>query len=158
MELTSSNPNALQTIQLRLKELASLQAKAGWFPTAKYPDGTYVAEVAAQNEFGNPTKKIPPRPTVRPAATENQKAWEAIAAQGANRVLVGKATARDVMELLGEAAESAIRKNIAALTSPKLAEYTLAKRRERGNSSEKPLVDTRLEFNTVTSVVEDATT
>lgn len=157
MELTSSNPNMLKIIQLRLKELGAFQAKAGWIEKKNYPDGTSVAMIAAQNEFGNAAKNIPPRPTVRPAVADNQKNWEAIAAQGANRVLAGKATAYDVMDAIAQAAESAITKNYATISSPALNPATLAARRRRGNSSEKLLNDTGLAFASITSVVENAT-
>ncbi len=157
MEMQQSGTNSLKTLQLRIKELSSLQAKAGWLGGYNYPDGTSVAMIAAQNEFGNAAKNIPPRPTVRPAIVENQKSWEAIAAQGANRILAGKATARDVMEAIGESAESAIRKNYASISSPALKPQTLAARKRRGNNSSKVLHDTGLAFSTITSVVENAT-
>ncbi len=155
MEMQQSNPNSLKTLQLHLKELAAVQAKAGWLGGKNYPDGTPVAMIAAQNEFGNPAKNIPPRPTVRPAVTENQKNWEALAAQGANRILAGKAIARDVMEAIGQAAENAIVRNYAAITTPALKPATLAARRRRGNGSDKVLNDTGLAFATITSVVEN---
>lgn len=157
MELTSNNPNALKTIQLRLKELGAYQAKAGWIEKKNYPNGTSVAMIAAQNEFGNAKKNIPPRPTVRPAVADNQKNWEAIAAQGANRVLAGKATAHDVMGLIAESAENAIKKNYETISSPALKPATIAARRRRGNSSEKLLNDSGLAFASITSVVENAT-
>ena len=41
------------------------QVLVGWGPEARYEDGTPVAAVAYQNEFG--TKRIPERPFIRPA-------------------------------------------------------------------------------------------
>lgn len=156
MEIKRGNPKIFDQINLRLKELGSKQGKVGWFESSRYGDGTPVAAIAAQNEFGNAEKNIPPRPTIRPAAIENQAKWESVAAQGANQILAGKAMSGEVMEKLTITAQNDILKNIAALTAPPLKESTLAKRRSRGNNSTKPLVDTRLEFNTLESVVEDA--
>ncbi len=147
----------MQTIQLRIKELSAYQGKAGWVEKKNYEDGTSVAMIAAQNEFGNPSKGIPPRPTVRPAVIENQKKWEAITATTSNRVIQGKMTARDAMIAIAEAAQGAIKKNYANISSPPLKPQTLAARRRRGNSSTKVLHDTGLAFASITSVVEDAT-
>lgn len=158
MQLKNSNPDILKTFDLKLKELASKQGKVGWFESSKYEDGTPVASVAAQNEFGDVNKKIPPRPTIRPAMIENKTKWMNLAAWQAKQILAGKSTAQEGMELLTLDAQNAISKNIAGLTSPPLAPYTVAKRQERGNSSVKPLIDTGLEFATLTSVVEDANT
>ncbi len=158
MELKSSNPRALEILNLRLKELASKQGKVGWFESAKYEDGTPVAEVAAQNEFGDMNRNIPPRPTIRPAAIENKTKWTNLAAWQARQILEGKSTPQTAMELLTADAQGAISKNIATLISPPLSPVTIADRKSRGNSSTKPLIDTGLELATLTSVVEDANT
>jgi len=157
MEVKSSS-NSLGAMILRVKELQSQEGRVGWFSSAKYEDGTPVAEIAAQNEFGNASKKIPPRPTIRPAIIENKSKWEQMAALGANAILAGKSTAKTVMTAVTLDAENAISKNIATITEPKLAPYTLERRRAKGNSSTKPLVDTGLELATLTSVVSDANT
>lgn len=158
MELKSSNPKALETLNSRLKELSSKVGKVGWFESAKYPDGTPVAEVAAQNEFGDPDQNIPARPTVRPAAIENKTKWTNLGAWQAKQILEGKSTAQTAMELLTADAQGAIAKNISTLKYPELSPVTIADRQRRGNSSTKPLIDTTLEFSTLTSVVEDANT
>lgn len=63
MELTSSNPNAFEAIKLALKELEGLQGKVGWLERDDYEETDMtVAQVAAQNELGNPSRSIPPRP------------------------------------------------------------------------------------------------
>jgi hypothetical protein len=157
MDIKQSNPDAFKALNLGLKVLEKIQGKVGWFSTYNYPDGTPVAEVAAQNEFGNASKNIPPRPTVRPAAIDNKDKWARIANQGAKQVINGKTTAYDVMNKITLVAESDISKNIAKLTQPPLAARTIAERQARGNNSVKPLVDTGLEIATLTSVVENVT-
>jgi len=47
-----SNPTAFSDIISHLKELEGKVGRAGWFESAVYPDGTPVATIAAQNEFG----------------------------------------------------------------------------------------------------------
>lgn len=183
MEMKSSNPKALQAVQLHLKELAGVVGKVGWFQTAKYESGRPVAEVAAGNEFGIPSRSIPPRPFMRPAVAQNQEQWKKLAGQGAAAVIAGKATATEVMEKLTLTAQNEISKNIATLLSPPLSPITIAARkyRKEGKSvtgatigeiarklkagdldisgvSTKPLEDTGLMSATLTSVVENANT
>ena len=157
MQIKQKNDDAFKALNLGLKVLEKIQGKVGWFSTYNYPDGTPVAQVAAQNEFGNASKNIPPRPTVRPAAIDNKDKWGKIASQGAKQIIAGKATAYDVMNKLTLVAEGDISKNIGKLTQPPLAPLTIANRQARGNSSVKPLVDTGLEIATLTSVVENVT-
>lgn len=44
-----------------LQQLGNLRASVGWHSTAKYPDGTSVAGVAATQEYGNTKNGTPPR-------------------------------------------------------------------------------------------------
>lgn len=63
--------------------LAKIAAKVGTMPhvrvgfleTAKYPDGTPVAMVAAIQEFGAPRVGIPPRPFFRPMIAAHKSEW-----------------------------------------------------------------------------------
>lgn len=50
--VTRSNPQAFAVIAARLKELDGKVAKAGWFGSSKYADGTPVAYIAAVQENG----------------------------------------------------------------------------------------------------------
>lgn len=156
VEIKRSNPKSFQELDLRIKELQGVEAKVGWFQKSKYPNGTPVATAAATQEFGAPSKNIPPRPTARPAIIDNEQTWKNIAAQGARQVLAGKSTGAKVMETLAIVARDNISKNIATLTSPPLATATLRARRARGNTSIKPLEDTGLMSATLTYAVENA--
>lgn len=185
MELKSDNPKALQTLNLRLKELSSKVGKVGWFESAKYEDGTPVAYVATIQEFGSPARSIPPRPFMRPAIIEHQKEWEKVAADGAKAILEGKSNVDNVMTAITSVAESQVYKNIVNLLEPKLSPLTLAIRKykllnpgvkitgrlvgeiaaklkageiDTSGVSTKPLNDTGLMLATLTSVVEDANT
>jgi hypothetical protein len=180
--IKQNNPKIFETIQLRLKDLASKQTKVGWLESSLYEDGTPVASIAAQNEFGNPGRGIPPRPTVRPAIIEHQKEWQKMAADGVNLILAGKATAQDIMEGIGETAQGQVYENISKLLEPKLSPITIVARKYKKNGikitggtigqiaaliksgnmpdvsgiSTKPLVDSGLEIATLTSVTENA--
>jgi hypothetical protein len=49
--------------------------EVGFFEDATYPDGTPVALVAAVNEYGAPSRGIPPRPFMRTTIAENSGHW-----------------------------------------------------------------------------------
>jgi hypothetical protein len=118
-----SNPKAFEVLLGKLKELDRVQTAVGWFPGAKYDDGTPVALAAAANEFGHgPT---PPRPFFRPTIAAEQTAWSRYAAQGAKAVLAGKISAFDVMDGLGERAQEDVKETINQITSPALSPITL---------------------------------
>lgn len=51
-KVTRKNPKAFTEIVNRLKQLDGASAKAGWFQTSKYEDGTPVAYIAAIHENG----------------------------------------------------------------------------------------------------------
>lgn len=147
-------------LNIALDQLAGKQAKAGWFESDKYEDGTPVAYVASIHEFGSPEQGIPPRPTMRPAIDHNRTAWAKLAGKGANAVLNGKKDIRTVLGSIAALAAGNIKEEIVALTAPPLKPETIAARlRKKSNKKtigklDKPLVDTGLMLSTVTSVVE----
>lgn len=51
-KITRKNPKAFTEIVNRLKALDGTSAKAGWFETSKYENGTPVAYIAAIQEYG----------------------------------------------------------------------------------------------------------
>ena len=61
----------LQEIAQRLSTGATVEV--GYFPDAMYPDGTYVAFVAALSNFG--TGKAPPRPFFSNAVVKHSPEW-----------------------------------------------------------------------------------
>lgn len=147
-----------ERITLASKELADLQCKVGFFPSAQYADGTPVAYVAAIQEFGYAEGGIPPRPFFRPTIDAQQQAWRDLVAKAVRGIPSGKRTAKQVMEALGSLAAGDIRKTIVTLESPPLAPSTIYARQHRKNpapnSSVKPLVDTRVMYPAVQHVVE----
>jgi len=115
------------------------QLDVGFLAGATEADGTSVALVAALNEFG--TGRMPPRPFMRPTVANNKSKW------GPNLGTALKATNYDPMkslDLLGEEIVGEIKQTINSVTSPKLAESTIARK-----GFEKPLIDTSTMINSV---------
>lgn len=148
----SGNSDAIKKM---LKELESKQIQVGFFETAKYPDGTPIAYVAAIQEFGY--GPIPPRPFMRPAELQNQSKWQRGIAAGVKAALNGAITIDAALEQVGMVAAGDVRKAIKAVTSPPLAASTIRARQSRKkakkSASTKPLVDTGQMLQAVTSAV-----
>lgn len=144
-----------------LNAMKNPKAEAGWFESAKYPDGTPVAYVATIQEFGSPKNSIPPRPFMRPTLAEKSGEWKALALRGAKAMARGNETIGTVMEKLGSKAAGDIRKTISNVNSPALKDATIkarlskrANKKTVGNLT-KPLVDTGLMLSTCTHKVSE---
>ncbi|MCP4278023.1 MAG: hypothetical protein GY886_08485 [Gammaproteobacteria bacterium] len=144
-----------------LEEIDKLKLIVGWFSAQRYDDKahTQVAAVAAQNEYGNAVKGIPPRPFIRPTMAEQKQQWALIFADLSKKIMQDKITAEQALETLGLIAAGDIRKTIANLWTPALAQSTIdARKRKRadGNTTgslNKPLVDQGIMINSLTHVV-----
>ena len=121
--------------------------RVGFFRSAKYPDGTPVAAVAAWNEFGTRTKAggqaIPERPFFRQALRKVQDDVSELVQDGidSKTMIVDDLLA----DRLGGLVAGAVQENIARGTFKALAESTLYRRRTRTvnrTTSVKPLIDT----------------
>lgn len=144
-----------------LRGLKGVVGKVGWFDTAKYPDGTPVAYVAAIQEYGYPEGNIPPRLGMRATSAEKRGEWGGVAEGASRSVLAGKMTGPAAMELLGLKAAGDVRKHISEVTTPPLAVDTVKARlagKDQGKivsvTIAKPLVDTGHLLNTLTNMVE----
>ncbi|OWK42192.1 hypothetical protein [Fimbriiglobus ruber] len=115
--------NAFDKIILAMKQLDGIETRVGWFPSAKYSDGTPVAYVASIQETG--VGPIPPRPFFRTTVAAEKQNWIKYAAQGAKAVLAGKLSAFAVMDGLGERAQEDVKETINQITSPPLSPITL---------------------------------
>lgn len=143
-----------------LEDIKTTQLKVGWGENQKYPDGEPVAMIAAQNEFGNPGKKIPPRPFMRPAISKNKMIWSTKLSQGTKAVLNNKLSIGHVFESIGLLVAGDIRKSISEVTTPALKASTVKARlrgKKQGKSVSltvaKPLVDTGYMLNSLTSEI-----
>lgn len=103
----------LAEITVRAKKAAALNV--GFLSSAKYPDGTFVATIAAYQEFGAPAAGIPPRPFFRPMIEAKKDKWPA--ALGAAL----KAADYDSEKALGQAGagiQGQLQKSITDTNSP----------------------------------------
>lgn len=143
--------------------IADVQAnslKVGWGENQKYEDGTAVAGIAAVHEFGNPMKNIPPRPFMRPTASEKSQQWQTLIAKGMKLVFNDKKSSAEVFEAVGLKVAGDIRTAISKVTSPSLKTATVKARlrgKKQGKSvsltAAKPLVDSGVMLNSLTSEV-----
>lgn len=147
-------PGANVDMQNVIRELATKVVKVGYFPHSRYPDGKPIAGVAAVQEFGSVKMSIPPRPTKGPAIEKGQQKIRDGIAAATRRAFKGTQTVEQGLDQLGMVVVGDIKKEIRDLTTPELKESTLAARRRRGNTSEKPLVDSGLMLQEVTHSVE----
>jgi hypothetical protein len=140
--------------------------KVGWFQESRYPDekkrrGIPVATAAAINEYGVPSKNIPPRPFMRTTFAERNQAWLALATSGARSIVAGKSTIDTVLNGLGLEAQGDVHKKIASITEPPLSPRTIAARIARKSNKRtvglltKPLIDTGLMLSSLSYRVED---
>lgn len=150
----TSNASAIKKV---LEELGRKEIKVGFFESAKYPDGTPIAYVAAIQEFGH--GPIPPRPFMRPAEQQNAAKWQKGIAAGVKAALNGSITIEHALEQVGMVAAGDVRKAIKAVTAPPLADSTISARQRRLKgkkaASIKPLVDSGQMIQAVTSAVVD---
>ena len=162
MEVKRVVSPAGKNFEIALKNLQSTKVgKVGWFQNSKYENGLPVALIAAQNEFGNPSKHIPGRPFLRPTIVEKEREWADIATAGARAILRGNQTVGSVLEGLGLKAAGDVRKKISLITQPPLSPVTIYNRLHRKSNKKtiglltKPLIDTGIMIGTLTNSVED---
>lgn len=128
---------ALKALSKAMSDANNKSLQVGWFESAKYDDGTPVAGIAAQNEFGNPKLSIPPRPFIRPTIENQSEAWAVIAEQGAKALLNGKATINQVLNAIGLKASADIKNSIVNGRFVELSPITIALRKIRNDDQYK---------------------
>lgn len=149
----------IEALRQTVKALDGAQSKVGWFPSAVYEGGQPVAGIAHVQEFGSPSRGIPPRLGMRNTATEKRPEWAKTAETISRAAAQGKIAPERVMEAVAMAAEGSVRETITKVTSPALKQATIDARKRRlangGKGAQasiaKPLVDTGILLNTLTS-------
>lgn len=124
-------------------QLDSKQVKVGFIDGATYPDGTPVAMVAAENEYGRPDNNQPPRPFFRNAIAENESEWKDAIGRG----IQAGYPVDQVLEIIGAKIQGDVQESISKLINPPLSPTTLKIRRtrkDRPTDSTKPLVDSKV--------------
>lgn len=125
------------TLERVPEEFEGLVAQIGFPSGQHYPDGTNVAFVASVHEFGAPGVNIPARPFMRPTVSAKKDTWVKTIRNGIPKVVTGKMTAFDVLDLVGIQGAADVQESISKVTSPPLSPITIARK-----GSAKPLVDT----------------
>ncbi len=135
---------ALKEIGSRLDRGGSV--KVGFLAGATYPDGKPVALIAAIQDFGAPSRGIPPRPFFRNMVAKEQKGWPAEIARDLERTDydVEKTLARMGALIAGQLRQSVIDTN-----EPPLKPATIKRK-----GSAKPLVDTGVLLGSIDFLVE----
>lgn len=116
---------SIRKLTQRLKELEKVEARAGWFESAKYDDGTPVAKVALIQEYGAPKRSIPPRPFLRPTIAEKKEEWTKDASEVVKGVLFGHLEPEQGMTVIAQKAAADIRQTISKIRNPPLSPVTL---------------------------------
>lgn len=137
----------LRNIKINKKDIVKFvgneRLEIGFFESAKYPSGVYVAQVARWQEFG--TLKIPMRPFFRNAIQKNIKKWYATL----QNAIKQDNTANKAFSVVGELARADIIQSITELRSPPNAPATT---KQKGSSN--PLINTGLMRRSVTYKVK----
>ena len=130
---------------------------AGYLDNTKYADGTPVATVAAQNEFGNPAKNIPSRPFFRHAIKANKQKWAETAGRLIESAIEGQISESQALDQLGAMIAGDIQESILDGDFEPLKKSTLVARQSRKRTpgvANKPLIDTGHMMRSVDYVVE----
>jgi hypothetical protein len=136
----------LRAVAKRIGQPATL--RVGFLEDATYPDGTSVATVATAQNFGAPAAGIPPRPFFSNMVRDKSPDWpESLG----NLLESTDYNATKALELMGEGIAGQLRQAIVDTNSPPLAPATIARK-----GFAKPLVDTSVMLNSVSSEVEKA--
>ena len=81
-------------------------------PSAKYPDGKSVAEVADFVEYG--TRYMPPRPFMRNAKMENEASWRGLLRRAVARSIKDETPLEPLLEPIAERMKSDVQESIMA--------------------------------------------
>lgn len=123
-------------------KLASAETvKVGFLENSTYPDGTSVPMVAAIQEFGAPSKNIPPRPFFRSMIAAKAPGW------GSAMGKILKSTDYDAAKSLGQMGQGIrdqLQESIKATNDPPLAPATA-----QAKGFDTPLIDTGHMMNSV---------
>lgn len=154
MEVKRDNPKGIEKLLEQAMGLAGYETKVGWFEDAKEENGEQTAYIASIQEFGVPSKNIPPRLGFRETAAKRQKSWRDFIKGSASQVLEGRMNGEEAMEALGLKARGDLFRRIKSNPPPPLAERTLQARRRKGRTHTQTLVDSGRMVETLESKTE----
>ena len=111
-----------------LKAMDGITLSVGIDPTAKYPDGKSVAEVADFVEYG--TRYMPPRPFMRAAKEERGAAWRGMLRRAVEKSVKTGQPLEPLLEPIAEKMKSDVQESImgfAAYRTGRLHDSVVAK-------------------------------
>lgn len=154
--ITKDNMAALQK---SIRELTKREILVG-IPSdeTQRKEGTITnAAIGYINEFGSPAKNIPARPFLIPGVQRAEGKIEKRLKKSIEHVLDGSKTGMITqMNAAGLEAQNSVRATINKGIMPELSESTLAARRRRGRTGEKPLIDTGQLRNSITYILKES--
>ena len=128
-KMTKTPGPAMKAFNAFVRGMDTNVAKVGFFPSAKYPDGTPIAYVAAIQEYGVPGRSLPARPFFRPTMDANENEWQRTFGILSTRVVQGLMTPKEALEAIGLKASGDVRYTIKQIQDPPLSKVTLLARK-----------------------------
>lgn len=156
-DLGKKAAGSLQKVLKGVLDEPQLTLSVGVFSSAtREGSKTTVAQYATYNEFG--TTRIPPRPFLRPAMEERREEWtEAVASSMSSSLKGGQFNNRSVLEVIGKNAVKDVQLRILSNTPPPNAPSTVARKKAKGISPIRTLVETGLMHDSVEFKIEKGT-
>lgn len=154
MKITQDNSGS-DALEKLADQIKKSKLEVGFFDSAKYPDGTPVAYVAAIQEFGNPAGNIPSRPFFRNAISKND-GWKDLASKAMNAVVEGRMGLDQALNQMGLRMAADVKDSITDGSYEPLKQSTLDARQSRKRTqgvASKPLIDTGQMLQSVTYAV-----
>lgn len=154
MKITQDNSGS-EALEKLAGQIKKSKLEVGFFESAKYPDGTPVAYVAAIQEFGNPAGNNPSRPFFRNAISQND-GWKQLATKAMNAVVEGRMELNQALNQMGLQMAGDVKDSITDGSYEALKQSTLDARQSRKRTegvASKPLIDTAQMLQSVTYAV-----
>lgn len=158
MKITQDNSSS-KALEKLADQIKKSKLEVGFFESAKYPDGTPVAYVAAIQEFGYPEGNIPSRPFFRNAISQND-GWKDLANKAMNAVVEGRMELNQALNQMGLKMAADVKDSITDGSYEALKQSTLDARQSRKRTkgvASKPLIDTAQMLQSVTYAVNGET-
>jgi hypothetical protein len=108
-----------------VKDINDYNVRIGWFSSARYPNGTPTAYVAAIHEFGAPSRGIPARSFMRPTIAAESGRWSQQMRYYATQIVKGAMDTRAALEGVALIASEDVRTTLARLREPELSPLTV---------------------------------
>lgn len=112
--------SALKKMLDKYRDLDKVALRVGIIEGKTYPDGTGVAQVGFDNEYGVPERHVPARPFFRTAIENNRKILPHMAAS-----LINKNDTETALRLIGEHMVGALSDSVQTWSEPPNAPSTI---------------------------------